>query len=70
MIILDLILHHNFSFYQEVPSYHYFNIVSLILITCVLSWFCYQNIFDSLQQKHKTSKQPKEKKEKTLELSS
>ena len=27
-------------FYQEVPSYHYFVIVlSLIFITCVLSWF-------------------------------
>ena len=56
-------------FYQEVPSYHYFEIVSLIFYDLYSVLVFYQNIFDSLlQQKHKTSKQLKEKK--TLELGS
>ena len=56
-------------FYQEVPSYHYFEIVSLIFYDLYSVLVFYQNIFDSLlQQKHKTIKQLKEKK--TLELGS
>ena len=56
-------------FYQEVPGYYYFEIVLLIFYHLYSVLVFYQNIFDSLlQQKHKTSKQLKEKK--TLELGS